>query len=93
MDENKTFIYSWGYGKYGQIGTLDYHYVAEPIEIINKFQSISNIYSGEFHNIISTEDDKIYSFGKNTFGQLGLGHDNISVIPVQINFSMKIKKI
>ena len=34
---------------------------------------IVEIISGKVHNIIRTEDGKLYAYGKNEFGSLGLG--------------------
>lgn len=82
-------LYSWGFSKYGQAGTLNYQYIAEPSLIKKENENsinISQISCGEFHSTYLTNDKKMFVFGKNTFGQLGLGHNEISSIPIEINF-------
>jgi len=37
--------------------------------------------------LILTDIGKVYSFGKNNYGQLGLGDENYRLIPTLINFS------
>jgi alpha-tubulin suppressor-like RCC1 family protein len=94
-------IYSWGFAKYGQIGSLEYQYVAEPIEVCqNQDQEFQNkkikmISYGEFHSSFITHDNKIYLYGKNTFGQLGLGHNDISCSPIfpEIFHKIQIEKV
>ena len=88
----KNKLYSWGFGKYGQIGILDYQYIAEPIEInINDaILNITQISCGEFHSSYLTSENKMYVLGKNTFGQLGLEHFHIVYTPTIIEFPLKI---
>jgi serine/threonine protein kinase len=88
--ENK--MYSWGYGKYGQIGTNDYHYAIEPVEVKLALTDIVEINTGEFHTTVLTKSN-LYLFGKNTFGQLGLGHNDIVTIPTMLKLNSKIIKV
>jgi alpha-tubulin suppressor-like RCC1 family protein len=108
--DNKIFC--WGFGKYGQIGTINYQYSADPLELIkpaeiedklendmlkNQFFDIINeeinyIHCGEFHSSILTKNNNIYSYGKNTFGQLGLENDDIVCYPKLVSH-FKMNKI
>jgi alpha-tubulin suppressor-like RCC1 family protein len=93
MELNENKLYCWGYGKYGQIGTIDYHYAVEPIEMKMGLKDIVEISSGEFHTAVVTNSD-LYLFGKNTFGQLGLGHNDIVTTPsIPLSFTTKIVKV
>jgi len=97
-----SFLYTWGFGKYGQIGSFEYQYVAEPLEFKldklkdeskNSIEEIEFIHCGEFHSGYLTKDKNLYMFGKNTFGQLGIS-DNISVSkPTRVNLDRKIIKL
>ena len=46
MEENNSklkqsgVLYTWGFGKYGQIGSFEYQYVADPLEIKVSINSI-----------------------------------------------------
>jgi len=103
MENNKEEnfrLYGWGFSKYGQTGSLEFELTTNPIEIKNgneqdsiNLKSIFHITSGEFHNAIITDSKKIYLFGKNSFGQLGLGHNHPVSIPTQVKIQNKIKHI
>jgi alpha-tubulin suppressor-like RCC1 family protein len=93
-------LYSWGFGKYGQIGTCNYQYTAEPhmIKVDNKLDNdknaktyeIKQLYSGEFHSAYLTNKNHLYTYGKNTFGQLGHGNEQITYLPKLIKLDPKI---
>lgn len=126
--DNSLRLYSWGFGKYGQIGSLDYHYSKYPVEIdysnigytfnnivknkeytdystpINNKHDLANnffknnnniqIYNincGEFHSSLIDTKGNLYMFGKNTFGQLGTGNNDIYSFPQIVNFSFNIR--
>ena len=48
--------------------------IKEPKEI--KLPNVISLSCGGFHTIAITEDNKLYSWGLNEDGQLGLGHYN-----------------
>ena len=71
---NKNKLYSFGQNNYGQLGLgdnddryiptlLDFEFDGKPVDI----------QMGDYHSIIFTDTDKVYSFGRNIDGQLGLG--------------------
>jgi alpha-tubulin suppressor-like RCC1 family protein len=62
---------------------------------ILKEKKISQISSGAKHNLILTEDNEIFGFGQNFFGQIGDGTNNDVFIPKIINENniLKGKKI
>ena len=49
--------------------------------------------SGEYHTITLSDDGKLHSFGKNSEGQLGLGHNNDVSLPTPIPNLPKINMI
>ena len=55
-------------------------------------EEISYIRSGEFHTSFLTKDNNLYSYGKNTFGQLGHETDDIICYPKLVNY-FKLNKI
>ena len=107
--KNNSFLYSWGFGKYGQIGSLDYQYVADPLEVkIDKqtnegkqsLDEVDKVYCGEFHSGYITKNKNVYMFGKNSFGQLGISSGTIGYFcnnsishPTKINIDKKIIKL
>lgn len=53
----------------------------EKITIIN---NIISICVGENHTLILKNDNTVYVYGNNTYGQLGLNDNNERLLPVQI---------
>ena len=67
-------VYSWGYNNKGQLGLGDIVDKYEPTKV--KFfngKEVKQISCGAFFSIASSEDKKMYSWGDNNFGQLGIG--------------------
>lgn len=70
-------VYAWGYNNVGQIGTNVFQSVnSEPKKVVdgsgNPITGIKKIASAHYHTLALTNDGKIYSFGNNTYRQLGL---------------------
>ena len=101
-----NLIYTWGFSKYGQTGIENANYILSPTiinfsQIINSEHFSTNIelepYAGESHSaILIKEQDQnfLYMFGKNIFGQLGFGENSYIFEPLLLpDFPEKIKKI
>jgi alpha-tubulin suppressor-like RCC1 family protein len=87
MEKSNTCnLYAWGFAKYGQIGKKFYNLSVKPhkVELVNT-EEIFSIFAGESHSMIMTISPKLYAFGKNLYGQLGLGQPD-SVFNHYINF-------
>jgi mitogen-activated protein kinase kinase kinase 9 len=90
-NDNK-YLYSWGFGKYGQIGGKFLNYSLCPIkQSIDEREEIFLISAGESHSAILTLTPKLYMYGKNHFGQLGLANNHYIYNPTKLEFSEKIK--
>mmetsp|Transcript_14493 Transcript_14493/g.21134 ORF Transcript_14493/g.21134 Transcript_14493/m.21134 type:complete len:687 (+) Transcript_14493:915-2975(+) len=74
MQSKESFICA-GFGscKYGQLGIEDTTYSEKPV-LINLKEPVFAVSAGEGHSVILTENLSLFSLGRNTFGQLGLGH-------------------
>ena len=72
--ENKK-IYCWGRNYDGQLGLGDNKNRNEPVEfkIEENSSPIKQIICGAYHTFAICENNKIYCWGNNNFGQLGLG--------------------
>lgn len=69
---NDNEVYACGYNKHGQLGlgtSCDYAYMPTKISDINNIISIS---TGFTHSLLLTMDGRVYGFGCNLRGQLGL---------------------
>jgi RCC1 and BTB domain-containing protein len=77
-------LYAVGYNRFGQIGNGYNCDQFTPIKItLNSFESekIVSITCGYYHSMALTQNGRVYSWGKNNFGQLGIEptDDNISI--------------
>ncbi|XP_066574468.1 probable E3 ubiquitin-protein ligase HERC6 isoform X2 [Amia ocellicauda] len=68
-------VYSWGGGSEGQLGTGAFEEKVTKPRKINFFRSIPvvQVACGKFHSLALSKDGAVYSWGKNSFGQLGQG--------------------
>lgn len=75
-------VLSWGLGNYGQLGQGDCENRTSP-EIIESISDIRTcqIAAGAHHSIVCTADNKVFTFGRNTYGQLGHGDNTEKYTP------------
>ena len=66
-------VYSWGLNSYGQLGYSNYYYGSRNMPIkITAISSIVDIKAGDSFALALDADGRVYSWGRNTHGQLGL---------------------
>lgn len=85
--EGKVFV--WGSNLFGQLGDSTNSNNQTPIEITHQFnlvgeEKVSNIVLGKNHSIVRTSAERLYIWGLNQNGQLGIGSTK------NINFPLKI---
>ncbi len=85
--ENRLF--AWGSNYDGELGLGDNVDRFLPTEITSQFafetsEVITHISAGWYHSMIVTNLNKIYSFGSNTFGELGNNSTVSSNVPIDI---------
>ena len=86
-------VYAWGDGEHGQLGTQSVlSHVPQAIDTIHLRDQngvdtiVTGICAGAFHSCCVTVGGRVFSWGMNTFGALGLGHLNDRGTPKQILF-------
>ena len=82
-------VFSWGLNDRGQLGTDNKVIKVIPtpkrIEFVDTtIFLIKKISCGRFHSLLLTQTGDIYSFGDNTFGQLGYNQRNNQILPNKI---------
>jgi len=71
-------VWSFGNNNRGQLGLGDTNHRNTPQEItVPASVRIVGVDCGENHTVLVGEDGRVWSFGKNEYGQLGLGNQGI----------------
>ncbi|PNT68828.1 hypothetical protein BRADI_3g45740v3 [Brachypodium distachyon] len=80
-------LYTYGWSKYGQLGHGDFedHLVPHKLEAL-KDRFISQIAGGWRHTMAVAGDGKLYGWGWNKFGQVGVADNVDHCSPVQVIF-------
>jgi uncharacterized repeat protein (TIGR02543 family) len=82
-------LYVTGKNTNGQLGTGDRDTRTEPCDITHMFAFVDNetvidVATGLGHTVVLTDKGRVFTFGNNTFGQLGRGDTLSSDVPVDI---------
>ena len=88
-------VYSWGNNAHGQLGQGNVSSQNAPKKINhdwslyeqNPNEKIKYISSGQYHSFALSQNNKLYAWGLNHYGQLGLNLDNQQSIPTLIDCS------
>ncbi|MCF7923489.1 MAG: hypothetical protein K9L64_00100 [Candidatus Izimaplasma sp.] len=77
---NNSRVFTWGSNESGQMGTNDYEASLLPVDITEEInlgekEDIIDIAIGYDHSGVLTDLGRLYVFGDNTYGQLGLGNE------------------
>ncbi|KAL8206723.1 UNVERIFIED_CONTAM: hypothetical protein K2H54_021531 [Gekko kuhli] len=69
-------VFSWGAGTFGQLGTgeLKDRLIPKKIEGLSTCKII-DVACGHHHSIALTKDGRVFSWGQNVYGQLGIGKE------------------
>ncbi|XP_021683072.2 ultraviolet-B receptor UVR8 isoform X2 [Hevea brasiliensis] len=87
-------LYTYGWSKYGQLGHGDFadHLIPHQLEALRD-SFISQISGGWRHTMAVTSDGRLYGWGWNKFGQVGVGDNVDHCSPVQVKFPNEQKVI
>lgn len=87
-------VFSWGQNTYGQLGDGTSGNGTDknvPVEVstsgVLNGKIITQVAAGTYHSIALASDGTVYTWGNNSFGQLGDGSNTQSSIPVAVNTS------
>eukprot|EP00897_Mesotaenium_endlicherianum_P004127 jgi/Mesen1/3742/ME000204S03010 len=83
-DDEKT-VWSWGWGDFGRLGHGNSSdlFTPQPIKTLNGFE-VLQIGCGDCHCLAIVGSGEVYSWGRNQNGQLGLGHNEDSLVPQKV---------
>lgn len=94
--EHHTFVltsselYAFGNNKQGQLGDGTFTSQIYPLNITSQFkgQTVTSVSCGFSHSLVLTNQNNLYAFGANQFGQLGDGSSLNKTQPVSIRGSL-----
>lgn len=72
---HKGRVFAWGAGSEGQLGTGDFKettFIPSKIKALTDIKIIQ-VACGHYHSLALSADSQVFSWGKNSQGQLGLG--------------------
>lgn len=69
-------LFTWGQNAHGQLGVSSQTALILKPQLVERLKGIplAQIAAGGAHNVAVSLSGAVYSWGKNDFGQLGLGH-------------------
>lgn len=88
-------IWGWGRNDVGQLGNGNYLSINSPVQIGGNSGDWKSVRAGDGHSLALKNDNTLWAWGQNYFGQLGNGtniNENIP-IPIQIGNSNNWKDI
>ncbi|KAK9826396.1 hypothetical protein WJX81_007348 [Elliptochloris bilobata] len=82
MSHERQEVYSWGWGDFGRLGHGECNdvFIPRAIEAL-RGRAVVRVACGDTHTLAATEAGELYTFGRNSNGQLGHGTTDDSLAP------------
>ena len=77
-------LYSFGNNYYGQLGQGTSDFNSHPVPVKVGTDTWIAVAAGLYHSLAINSDGYLYSFGRNNYGQLGLGDTSQRNSPVKV---------
>jgi alpha-tubulin suppressor-like RCC1 family protein len=78
-------LWAWGRNNYGQLGTGTTTDSNTPVQVKGFSDEQAIIAAGYYHNLTLKSDGTLWAWGRNEYGQLGIGTATQRNIPVQVS--------
>ena len=85
MSAATNHIHAFGWGDFGRLGSGDCRdsFVPTPIQGLSN-KTVTSISCGDTHTLVATAEGELYSFGRNSSGQLGLNSTDDALLPQRV---------
>jgi alpha-tubulin suppressor-like RCC1 family protein len=80
-------LWTWGFGGNGTLGTNDTNQRLTPVTTFSGGSSWKQVSSGGYHTVALQDDGvnkELYVFGRLSDGQLGINHQDLTIIPGEV---------
>src|SRR5207244_3924967 len=64
---------AWGANEYGELGDGSYTDRSAPVDVSSVLSNVMQVSAGWKHAVALTSDGKVWTWGDNTYGQIGNG--------------------
>ena len=95
-NDGTTAMYAWGTNTYGQLG-LGNNNTAQNMAQVPNFpptnEKLRSVSAGAAHALALTESGKVYAWGLNDYGQLGIGNTTNKNVPTLVSGAWNGNKI
>ena len=81
-------VWCWGRNWYGQVGDGTFSERREPIRITSLIGEFQAVAAGEYHSCALSAAGTVWCWGRNNYGQLGIGSTTSSTVPVALSAPM-----
>lgn len=90
--------YGWGGNGSGQVGNDTLTNASTPVEVLKvlaagvkePFTNATQVAAGALHSLVLTQDNKVWAWGDNAFGQLGSAAGAPKLSPVEVVFPIAV---
>lgn len=91
-------VYGWGGNGSGQVGNDTLTNASTPVEVLKvlaadvkePFTNATQVAAGALHSLVLTQDNKVWAWGDNAFGQLGSAAGAPKLSPVEVVFPVEV---
>ncbi|KAJ6230970.1 hypothetical protein M0813_06271 [Anaeramoeba flamelloides] len=92
LNKTTNILFGCGSSTHGKLGKPENTEYNAKIQKLH--ENVANVFGGHSdHTLILKNDGKLYSFGHNNHGELGLGHKNDAFTPTQIKLEFPVEDI
>ncbi|KAJ3449101.1 ultraviolet-b receptor uvr8 [Anaeramoeba flamelloides] len=92
LNKTTNILFGCGSSTCGKLGKPDI--TKSSVYLQKLHENVANVFGGHSdHTLITKTDGKLYGFGINISGQLGLGHENNILTPTQMKLEFPVEEI